>query len=147
MAGPAFGQKLVSDIVDRELKQARAILAVLGSIAVAYNLLALRKLRDYGFDGTLADRIKLGDELGIAIGVAYFVCAALVGKKPVVATVAGLVLYAVPLALVIVTAPTALLSPASLAYNAVILISLVFAVRFARVYEKNRAERVAQAVG
>jgi hypothetical protein len=144
---PAFGANLANRIIDRELKQARAILAVIGVISLAAQAVTLSSLRHQvatfsaqgiGYDLRLAQHLELVAKIGIAIALAYLVCALLVTRKPVVATGAGLLLFVGTTVAQAVVDVSSLFDVFGLGIRIAILIGLVSAVHFARVYERNR---------
>ena len=144
---PMFGANLAKNITNRELKQARTILAVIGMITIAVQAVSLNDLHHQiatlsaagaQYDHALVAKLEMIAYVGLAIGAAYLVCAFLVSRKPVVATVAGLTLYAGNIVAQAVVDVTALLTLFGLGLRIAILIALVSAVNFARVYEKNR---------
>src|SRR5580704_1674410 len=148
---PAFGANLVKSITDRELKQARAILVVIGVLAMVQDVLALNKVNEavdqlrlsgVAYDAALVSRLQLAGKIGIFVGALYLVCAALVSRKPVIATATGLGLFCATLVVQLAVDPSSLFSSVlGLGMRIVILVGLVSAVRFARVYERNRKAR------
>lgn len=149
--GPAFGANLANRILDRELKQARAILAVIGVLALVTELITRSKLhrqvallRDRGipYDVAGAHHLELVIEIGIAVAIAYLACAVLVSRKPVLATTAGLVLFVGTIVAQGVVDASSLFDPMALGVRLAILIGLVSAVHFARLYERNRRTTV-----
>jgi hypothetical protein len=145
---PAFGARLVKDIEHRELKQARAIMIGLGLLTLVTQWLVhgdLAKQEDlvraYGEPAIIAkfEHLLLLTKVGIGVGVAYLVLAALVFRKPVMATTAGLVLYLGALTAQLVIAPGMIFGDIfAIGIRAIVLLGLVGAVRFARLYEQNR---------
>ena len=148
---PAFGANLVKNITDRELEPARAILAVIGVLTIVMEVLALNKvgqevdaLRSYGvaYDTALVSRLKRAAKIGIAVGCVYLLCAAFVHRKPVIATAIGLALFCAAIVVQAAVDVSSLWSSVlALGTRIVILVGLVSAVQFARVYERNRKAR------
>lgn len=146
-----FGGRLLQNLEQRELKQARALLLILGLIAVGWQALRYGKLSDalaevgrYGSPDeiALAHRIWIGLVIGFAIGGVFLACAALVYRKPVLATMVGLLLYCGTVLVQLALDPSVLFgSVLSIGVTAAIIIGLVSAARFARRYERKLREQ------
>jgi hypothetical protein len=144
---PAFGANLANRIIDRELKQARAILAAIGVASLVAGAVTLSDLRHQmaafsahlvASDLRLVQHLELVAKIGIAVAVVYLVCAFLVTRKPVLATGAGLLLFAGTIVAQAVVDVSSLFDVFGLGIRIAILIGLVSAVHFARIYERNR---------
>jgi hypothetical protein len=141
---PTFGAKLIQDIESRELKQARGLMLILGAVTLVTHGLSygeLARLRGFIDPEIVAmlHKLELATEFGIAAGVAYLILGVLVSRKPVLATTAGLVLYLGLLATQFAIAPKLVTGGVfAIGTRAILLIALVGAVRFARLYEQNR---------
>src|SRR5262249_3010399 len=144
---PMFGANLAKDITNRELKQARNILGVIGVITIAVQAVTLNDVHHQvamlntagaAYDHALVDKLEMIAYVGLGVGVAYLLGAFPVGPSPVVATVTGLTLSAGNLVAQAVVDPSALLPVFGIGPRTPIVIALVPAVNFARVYEKNR---------
>jgi hypothetical protein len=96
---------------------------------------ALRAEFDKAYESAFG-KVRLIYGAGIALGAIFIVCALFVDKKPVAATVTGLVLYLGSIAAVLA------IDPASLARGAImkvfIIIGLVSSVKTALAVEKER---------
>ncbi len=145
---PAFGAHIVTNTLDRELKQARAIFILIGLANIIISLLALNtisdQLKQYERMGLLADTkipdaVRLVVYVGIGIGAVYLLCAVLVYKKPIPTTIIALTIYAVFTLIQLVIDPSSVLTVFGVGLRTAMIIALVSAVRFAFLYEKNRA--------
>ena len=144
---PAFGANLANRIIDRELKQARAILAAIGVVSLVAGEVTLSDLRHrvaafsaqlVASDLRLVQHLELVAKIGIAVAVVYLVCAFFVTRKPVLATGAGLLLFAGTTVAQAVVDVSSLFDVFGLGIRIAILIGLVSAVHFARIYERTR---------
>ena len=149
-----FGANVARNITNRELKQARNILGVIGVITIAVQAVSLNDLHHQiaTLNGAFHDQALVGNlepfayvrkleliaYVGLGVGVAYLVCAFLVSRKPVFATVTGLVLFIGSIDAQAIVDWRVLFSPFGLGLRIAILIALISAVNFARVYAKNR---------
>lgn len=145
---PAFGAHIVTNTLDRELKQARVIFILIGLANIVISLLALNTINDqlkqYERMGLLADTklpdaVRLVVYVGIGIGAVYLLCAVLVYKKPIPTTIIALTIYAVFTLIQLVIDPSSVLTVFGVGLRTAMIIALVSAVRFAFLYEKNRA--------
>ncbi|MBA2540183.1 MAG: hypothetical protein H0V17_11150 [Deltaproteobacteria bacterium] len=145
---PAFGANIVTNTLDRELKQARVIFVLIGLTNIVVSLLAWNTLSDQlqqyeklGLmtEAKIPDAVRIFVMIGVGIGAVYLVCAALVYKKPIPTTITGLAIYAVFTLLQLVVDPSSVLSIFGIGLRAAMIIALVSAVRFAFLYERNRA--------
>jgi hypothetical protein len=144
---PRFGANIANNITDRELKQARAILAVIGLLTLAVQLVAINEvhhqinlLREYGVEYN-GFHLELAAYFGLAVGGVFLACAFLVSRKPVFATSAGFALYVAGIVIQAVVDPSSMLGVFALGVRVVIVIALVSAMTFARAYERNRRAR------
>jgi peroxiredoxin len=146
---PTFGANLTKNITNRELNQARGILGVIGVIAIAVQVVSLSDLHQKvaalqaggaPYDTALIRKLELIAYAGVAVGLAYLLCAYLVSRKPVFATVTGLTLFVGTIVAQAVVDPMQLVGLVGFGLRFVILLALISAVRFARIYERNRAE-------
>lgn len=78
---------------------------------------------------------------GIGLGVIFIICALMVDKKPVIATMTGLVLYLGSIAAMAAIDPTTIAQ--GIIMKAVIIIVLIKAVKAAIAYERERRLSVA----
>ncbi|HUJ60415.1 MAG TPA: hypothetical protein VLX92_18065 [Kofleriaceae bacterium] len=139
---PAFGAHLVKTITDRELRQARAILAVIGVLALVSEWLWRMKIHQLGLDDAFVGKLRIASDIGLAVGATYLVCALLVFRKPVFATVTGLVLYSASIAIQAMVDPTTLYASVfAIGIRLAILLGLISAVNFARLYVRNQRAR------
>jgi hypothetical protein len=154
---PLFGAHIVTNTLDRELKQARVIFILIGLTNIVVSLLALNTLSDQlkqaeklGLlaDAKIPDIVRIVVYIGVGIGAVYLLCAVLVYKKPIPTTIIGLTIYCVFTLAQVVVDPSSVLSIFGVGLRAAMIIALVSAVRFAYLYERNRAAAlpVAQAL-
>ena len=145
---PAFGAHIVTQTLDRELKQARAIFILIGLANIIVSLLALNTVNDQikqaekmGMlvDARIPEAVRIIVYVGVGIGAVYLLCALLVYKKPIPTTITGLTIYAVFTVIQLVVDPSTVLSVFGIGIRAAMIIALVSAVRFAFLYERNRA--------
>jgi len=146
---PAFAASLARNITRRELNQARGILAVLGVLGIGTGMVLLGDLQHKigaleagtaALDRGLIHQVKILTYAGIGVSVVYLVCAFLVSRAPVVATVSGLVLFIATILAQAVIEPAQLIGPIGFGVRLAVLIALISAVRFARIYQRQRAE-------
>jgi hypothetical protein len=151
--GPAFGAGLLKNIEARELGQARSLLLVIGVLNIilqglmyselAKNEQAIRALASPQA-GALFDKLRTFAIAGIVAGGIFIACGIAVYRKPLPATVTGLGLYVAMIVVQAMIDPTTLLSGLfGTGIRIAILIGLVSAVQFARIFERNRREREA----
>src|SRR5262245_5981971 len=135
---PAFGANIAKNITARELNQARNILGVIGVLTIAVQAVSLSDLhhqvarhRDAGplCDTAVVVRLQSVQYVSLTVGVAYLICAFLVSRKPVIATVTGLVLFVGTIVAQAVVEITMMFSIFGLGLRIAILIALVSAVR------------------
>ena len=150
---PSFGANLVKTIEGRELRQARGILVVLGVISIVTELLRYQKLGElpasgnYAIVGTTAHfssihQLQLVALAGAGVGVLYVLCGVAVFRKPVLATVVGFAMFLATLALQAIVDVRSLYSDVfSIGVHLAILIGLVSAMQFARIYARNQKLR------
>jgi hypothetical protein len=145
---PAFGAHIVSNTLDRELKQARAIFILIGLTNIVVSLLALNTLSDQlkqaekmGLlvDAKIPDIVRIVVYVGVGLGAVYLLCAFLVFKKPIPTTITGLAIYGVFTLVQLAIDPSSVLSLFGIGLRVAMIIALVSAVRFAFLYERNRA--------
>jgi hypothetical protein len=141
---PAFGASIAKNITNRELNQARTILGIIGVVTIALNAVGLNDLHrqvaalgEY-YDHALVGKLELWAYAGIGVGLVYLVCAFLVPRMPVIMTVTGLGLFIGTIGVQAILDVTILLSVFGAGLRIAILIALISAVKFARVYERNR---------
>lgn len=151
---PTFGAHIVTNTLDRELKQARVIFILIGLTNIVVSLLALNTLSDQlkqaekmGLlvDARIPDAVRYIVYVGVGIGAVYLLCAFLVYKKPIPTTITGLAIYCVFTLLQLVIDPSAVLSIFGIGLRAAMIIALASAVRFAFLYERNRAAALPKA--
>jgi hypothetical protein len=149
--GPAFGAKLLQNIEGRELRQARAILIVLGLLnVISQGLLyakigqqvsALHRLGE-GSDGALFDHLRYAALAGAAVGCVFIACGLAIFRKPMAASITGLVLYLITLGIQLALDPSSLVNDLfTTGVRVVIVIGLGSAVQFARIYARNERAR------
>jgi hypothetical protein len=150
-----FGARVLRDIEARELRQARSILVVMGVLGVVSQGLRYGKLgqtaqavrtMDRLYDRTMLiaqyDQLRTAAVVGIVVGVLYLVCAMFVFRKPVLSTVTGLVLFIGATVWQAAVNISSLYSDIfAIGVRLAILLGLVSAVQFARIYERNRRAR------
>lgn len=145
---PAFGAHIVTNTLDRELKQARVIFILIGLTNIIVSLLALNTVSDQikqaekmGLlvDGRIPEIVRIIVYVGVGIGAVYLLCAVLVYKKPIPTTITGLAIYCVFTLIQIVVDPSSVLSIFGIGLRLAMIIALASAVRFAFLYERNRA--------
>ncbi len=145
---PAFGAHIVTNTLDRELKQARVIFVLIGLANIIISFLALNTISDQmkqiermGFhvDARIPDAVRIAVFLGIGIGVIYLLCAVLVYTKPILTTITALAIYGLFTIVQLVLDPSSIMSIFGVGLRTAMIIALVSAVRFAFLYERNRA--------
>src|SRR5258706_9130390 len=116
---PSFGAHIVTNTLDRELKQARVIFILIGLANIVLSLLALNTLSDQlrqaekmGLltDARIPEIVRIIVYVGVGIGVVYLLCAILVYKAPIPTTITGLSIYCVFTLLQLVVDPSSVLS-------------------------------------
>ncbi len=144
---PAFGAHIVTNTLDRELKQARVIFILIGLTNIVVSLLALNTLGDQikqaekmGLlvDARIPDAVRIFVYIGVGIGAVYLLCAVLVYKKPIPTTITALSIYGLFTLIQLVVDPSSVLSVFGVGLRTAMIIALVSAVRFAFLYERNR---------
>jgi hypothetical protein len=154
---PSFGAHIVTNTLNRELKQARVIFTLIGLANIVISLLAwntssdqIKQAEKLGMlvDARIPDVVRIIVYVGVGLGAVYLLCAVLVYKKPIPTTITGLVIYCGFTLVQLVVDPSAVLSIFGIGLRAAMIIALASAVRFAFLYERNRAASlpVAQAL-
>jgi len=148
---PAFGAGVLKNIEARELGQARTLLLVIGVLNIIvqglmYSELAKQEqaIRALGSPQALAlfDKLRTLTMAGILVGGIFIACGIAVYRKPLLATITGLGLYVVMLVVQAMLDPTTLLAGVfGTGIRIAILIGLVSAVQFARIFERNQRLR------
>jgi hypothetical protein len=148
--GGVFGGRLASNMVERELRRARVLLAGIGLLDALWRILLLGKLDALGKqldDARAVASLKTATEVGFVASAAYLACAALVFKKPVAATVTALVLWGVGLAIFATMQVDVLWSdPLGVGVLVFVTIGLVSAWRFAQIHERKQRAATATAL-
>jgi hypothetical protein len=140
---PSFGNHLLHDLEGRELKQARAILIVLGLLTIIYNLLAYNKLTPFGAEADGLRQIVIAEAV---VGGIFLACGLIVMKKPLLATSVGLGLYLAMLSLQLAISPAGVVGDLfAIGVRGAIVIGLVSAFLFARQYTRSHAAKRATA--
>ena len=140
--GPAFGSKLLTNIEGRELRQARTILIVLGLLTGITQALWYGKLDKFAGASHLIDQLRYAAIAGIALGGVFIACGLAIFRKPMLSTVTGLTLYLASLSIQLYIEPSSLWNDVfSTGVRIAIVIGLVSAVQFARIYARTERAR------